>query len=749
MILGTNTNQQAGQMKISLFKNVSEVKNPEFLDLVDYLSKTRDGEWEDIVNTCRNLKTKEERDDYKRKMPTACLSGKFSYRSDSSLVEHSEVIAMDLDHVDDINQLKSRFKKDRYVLSVFMSTSGLGLRVLFKIEPDKHKEAFKAICQYVYENYGQPCDTNSSLSKPYVVSYDPDLYINPDYETIPVFKKYIKETVIKNIPSYIHNNDDFESVYRQIIGRRINICDSYDDWIKLGFGIAECYGENGRAYFHELSTMSEKYNYEVCNKQYTACLRARGTGDKINIKSFYYLAKVNGVNIASERTKEVVRATKNAKRAGLNPRQIAENLRTKGGIDGVDDLINNVYNSTEKDTFEDAEESILGTLEMFISNSYNLKFNEITGFFEDNGRPINPIAMNSIYISAKKILPKLDYNLMIRLLKSDFVQTYNPLFEFFGSDGIPHILPPMPIDNGKVYESPLIDELAKCIINDSEAFTHYFLRKWLVSVVSAAHKVHSPLLFCLLGAQHTGKTEFFRRLMPDELKPYYAESKLDKEKDDELLMTENLIIMDDELGGKSKADALKLKNITSKQYFSLRRPYGDHNEKILRLAVLCGTSNYKQIMSDPTGNRRIIPVEVKDIDKVRFNAINKKDLFMEMFRLYKEGFDWRIVPADLKLLNQDEEKYSVSIKERELLSRYFEPGDDDNLSTTDIIVELERMTNQKLNMNILGRELDELGFKRKSVRIGQYKEKVRSLWGIARIGRLNSSLTDPKGEMPF
>lgn len=730
-------------MKISLFKNVSETRNPEIIDLIDYLCDTRDGKWEDIVNECRNKKSKDERDEKKRTMPTACLSGTFTYRSDANLITHSEIIAMDLDDLENLNTLKNQLKQDKYVFSVFMSTSGFGLRVLFKIEANKHKEAFKGICQYIYERYGENCDTNSSVSKPYVVSFDPDLYLNPDYEQVPIFKRYVKETIIKNVPSYIHTNEDFENVYKQIIGRRINICENYDDWLKVGFGLAEQFGEGGRSYFHELSQLSEKYKYEVCNKQYGYCLKGNGSGSKINIRSFYYLAKSNGINIASEKTKEVVRTTRNAKKAGLSAEQISKNLKEKAGIEGVDELISKVYSSSDKEGFEDADESILGVLEMFINNSYNLRFNEISGFFEDNGRPVNPTAMNSIYIAAKKIMPKLDYNLMIRLLKSDFVPIYNPLFEFFGSDGIPVILPPAQEKTDKVFDSPLIDKLAESIINDDEAFTRYFLKKWLVSIVSSAHKVHSPLLFCLLGAQHTGKTEFFRRLVPNELRQYYAESKLDKEKDDELLMTENLIIMDDELGGKSKADALKLKNITSKQYFSLRRPYGDHNEKILRLAVLCGTSNYKQIMSDPTGNRRIIPVEVKDINKDLFNSINKKDLFLEMFRLYKQGFDWRIFPADLKILNKDEEKFSVVIKERELMLRYFEPGDDYRFSTTDIIVELERLTNQKLNINILGRELDELGYKRKSTRIGEHKERVRSLWCLNKINRIDEGLFRP------
>lgn len=749
-------------MKISLFANVSECKNPEILDLIEYLFDTRDGKWEIDVGLVRNKKTKEERDELKRKLPTACLSGQFSYRSDSNLVTHSEIIAMDLDEVENVKTIKAQLSKDKFVFACFLSTSGMGLRVLFKIEPNKHRDAFKGLCQYIFEKYGEPCDTNSSVSKPYVVSYDPELYLNPDYESCPVFKKYIKETVVKNIPSYIHNEDDFKQVYNQILGRRVNICESYDDYLKIGFALAEEYGEGGRAYFHELSQISEKYRFSTVDKQYTYCLRSKNT-NRANLSSFYYLAKANGINIVTERTKEIIRVTKNSKKAGLSKEQITKNLREKAKIDGVDKLIEKIYESNEKDDFEE-EDSMLSTLELFISNQYSLRYNEVTGFFDDNGRIIQEREMNSIFIAAKKIIPKLDFRLMIRLLKSDFTECYNPFFEFWKSDGIPYYLPANPDKDIKKFESPLIDKLASCIKNEDPAFTLYFLRKWLVSIVSSAHKVHSPLLFCLLGAQHTGKTEFFRRLMPKELQDYYAESKLDKGNDDEILMTQNLMIMDDELGGKSKADALKLKNITSKQYFSLRRPYGEHNEKLLRLAVLCGTSNYKAILSDPTGNRRIIPVEVQDIDKEKYNSIDKKELFMEMFKLYKEGFDWRVLPSDLKMLNQDEEKYSVVIKERELIMRYYAPGDNERMSTTDILVEIERMTGQRLNLTLLGTEMEELGFVKKSTRHGSYNERVTKMWCIEKIGRSeplpvagkegtlynpSNEKGEPKDDLPF
>ncbi len=712
--------------KVSVFRSVAEVRNPIYFDLIDYLERTRDGEWEDVVTKCRLIRDKKERDDFKRSMPTTTLSGEFDYRSDSRLITHSGYIAMDLDNVDNLDVEYGKLIRDKFVFSVFMSTSGTGLRVLFKIEPDKHKEAFIGVSQYLWDKYNLQVDVNSSVSKPYVVSYDPNIYIN--YGDVPTFKKYVKETVIKQV-EFFYTPGDFEEILNQITGRRINLCEDYNDWVRCGFSIASHFGENGRQFFHKISEISEKYKVSRCNKQYDYCLRNK-SANPVNISTFYFLCKQAGVNIYSEQTKSIIRTTRNGKKAGLSKAQIVNNLSKFQGINNTEKIVDTVFESQVNE--EEDEDSVINLLEMFISHSYSLKMNEVTGYIEDGGEALTPSDLNTIFISAKKIVPKLDYQLMIRLLKSDFVPKFNPLFEFFGSDGIPIILPPMP-DEPKPVHSPLIFQLAKTIINDDPAFTLHFVRKWLVGIVSAAHKVHSPLLLALLGPQNTGKTEWFRRLFPKELQHYYAESKLDKEKDDELLMTENLLIVDDELGGKSKQDNNKLKNITSKQWFSLRRPYGDHNEKILRLAVLGGTSNTLEIMSDPTGNRRIIPILVNDIDKHLYNSIDKKELMLEAFRLYKEGFDWRIMSDDIRYLNKDRENFEMIVKEGELLSKYFMSGDGIWLSTTEIIVEIENLTHQKLSTSAMGRELDKQGFVKKSMRINSFQ--VTKKWAVIRQNR--------------
>lgn len=720
---------------ISLFKGgVSNVKNPTPIELVTALEKIRDGEWQDEVSQCRLIKDKKERDAFKDKMTRITFSGEFSYRNDSGLKEHSGVIALDLDDLENVNIVKDMLIKDKYVFACFVSVSGYGLRVIFRINQAKHRESFLGLKIYLFKEYGQVLDVNSSVSKPYIVSFDPELFMRYDLDDVPIFKKYPPAEPQKKVTNLVHTNDDFERVVKEIVDRKINMLEDYYDYVKVGLAIAKTYGEAGKENFHRISQFGTKYSFKNTEKEYKYFCRQTGS-EQANIATFYYFAKMHGVKITSDRTKTIVRRTRIGKGAGLKPEQIAENLKK---YDEIDDSLEIVKQIFDNDPEDDEKDTLILELEAFVSHNYSLRMNEITGHLEQKGSVLTDNDINSIFIAAKKQIPFLDFQLMKRLFNSDFIPKYNPFFEFFGSDGIPVELPAIPVQDNKEYDSPLIDKLAKTIINDDPEYTRYFLKKWLVSMISSAHKVHSPLLLCLLGGQNLGKTEWFRRLLPKELQSYYAESKLDKGKDDEILMAENILIVDDEMGGKSKQDNIKLKNITSAQYYYLRRPYGDHNEKIVRLALLGGSSNTRAIMGDSTGNRRIIPVEVKDIDKELYNSINKKDLFMEIYSIYKSGFDWRISGDDIFYLNKDYERYEIVVAERELIERYFTPMDDKRMSTTDIKVELELLTKQKLNPNAIGRELENAGFERKSTRLGN--NKTPKLWCVGRINRQTETI---------
>lgn len=89
--------------------------------------------------------------------------------------------------------------------------------------------------------------------------------------------------------------DEVEIVTRRIEEAALDITGAYNDWLSLGFALADGLGEEGRAYFHRLSRFYGRYNVTEADRQYNACLRSQRQG--ITLNTFFHLARQAGVDI--------------------------------------------------------------------------------------------------------------------------------------------------------------------------------------------------------------------------------------------------------------------------------------------------------------------------------------------------------------------------------------------------------------------------------------------------------------------
>ena len=93
--------------------------------------------------------------------------------------------------------------------------------------------------------------------------------------------------------------DDREKILavgQELLAMDANIAESYSDWLRLGFALADGLGSEGRDLYHQLSAQSQKYNETRCEKQWQECL-AKGNG-RTTIKTFYFMAKQAGVDLS-------------------------------------------------------------------------------------------------------------------------------------------------------------------------------------------------------------------------------------------------------------------------------------------------------------------------------------------------------------------------------------------------------------------------------------------------------------------
>ena len=183
-------------------------------------------------------------------------------------------------------------------------------------------------------------------------------------------------------------------------------------------------------------------------------------------------------------------------------------------------------------------------------------------------------------------------------------------------------------------------------------------------------------------------------------------------------MCEKLLILNDEYGGKNRTDERNEKRLMASTEFSLRAPYGKINETFKRIATLCGTCNEREVLDDPTGNRRIIVIEATGkFDYLQYNMIDKYQLMAEALVLFRQGARPELTDFEIEGLEMlTDGKHSKVSFEAEMVMQYCKPPIDcienDFMTTTRIKNSLELFSKEKVNLNKLGSQLRKMGYKR-------------------------------------
>lgn len=179
------------------------------------------------------------------------------------------------------------------------------------------------------------------------------------------------------------------------------------------------------------------------------------------------------------------------------------------------------------------------------------------------------------------------------------------------------------------------------------------MRRWLLSAVAAVFQPtgfegHGCLVFT--GAQGVGKTTWFRRLVPGDLKLVLVGAMLDPaDKDSVTNVVSHWIVELGELDATfRKADIARLKSFIPKAEDKLRRPYDRIDSEYQRRTVFCASVNDDRYLVDDTGNRRWWTVPVASID-------------------YQHDIDMQQVWAELLVQFLDGEQYHLTIEENTAL----------------------------------------------------------------------------------
>lgn len=182
---------------VTYFANVKAIDKPFLRSIEVVFNRIKEGKSALLVNQLRQCQDDKQRKELKKQLPSICFSGKFSRREDKSLIEHSGLIAIDFDHVNErLPELKDRLKKDKYTFMLFVSPSGDGLKLVVKIPNsiETHAKSAAALTDYYQD---EKLDEFKDVSRICFESYDPDIFYNPDSDIFTTLKeeKLIKRSI--------------------------------------------------------------------------------------------------------------------------------------------------------------------------------------------------------------------------------------------------------------------------------------------------------------------------------------------------------------------------------------------------------------------------------------------------------------------------------------------------------------------------------------------------------------------------
>lgn len=182
-------------------------------------------------------------------------------------------------------------------------------------------------------------------------------------------------------------------------------------------------------------------------------------------------------------------------------------------------------------------------------------------------------------------------------------------------------------------------------------------RRWFLSVVARIYrpgcKVDTMLI--LQGRQGTYKSELFKTVAGFLADDLVLDTRLDWSNTTKSrhLLTGRLFYEDAELVSMQKASATELKNLLSVRTDTFIPPFGRAEVTRQRTAIIVGTTNDREVLTDATGARRfwIVDTEHSPYPRARLGELRQMlpQLYAEAAQAYREGQQWWMSDEEQRL----------------------------------------------------------------------------------------------------
>ena len=378
-------------------------------------------------------------------------------------------------------------------------------------------------------------------------------------------------------------------------------------------------------------------------------------------------------------------------------------------------------NDNKKEDKNSVRSNIVSMMKL-LESRYDFRYNTVMKYVEylpkDKGwygyRPVEPRVQKRMTLEVQLADIRVSIKDVRNFLESDYIKNYNPIDEYLFQcydkwDGKDHIR-----------------ALARTVPTANPHWADWFYT-WFLGMVDQwrgySHRQYgnsvAPLL---ISKQGYNKSTFCRRLLPPELQWGYSDNLILSEKRQVYqAMAQFMVINLDEFNQISpQVQQGFLKNLIQLPTLKYKPPYGSHVMEFPRLASFIATSNMKDILSDPSGNRRFIGVELTGPIDVSVRP-NYQQLFAQALSALNNGEKSYFDAQQVKLIMKSNSQFEIIQPIDQYFLLYFELVEDekegDYLTAAEIFDYLKKQIGSSLKVNSL------MGFGRKLANMSELKHK--------------------------
>jgi len=341
----------------------------------------------------------------------------------------------------------------------------------------------------------------------------------------------------------------------------------------------------------------------------------------------------------------------------------------------------------------------------FLKTRYVFRYNEVMGYTEyrpnttwlKDWEPCDENVINSMTIEAR--LSDLDVKDkdVRRYVHSNMIRKIDPISEYLSNcynkwDG----------------KTDHIAMLARCVPCQIPQWETWF-KKWFLYMVAQwvlpQQEYGNSVVPLLISSQGDGKTTFCRMILPKQLRWGFLESLDVSEKRTTLQAMHNFLLIDlDEFNAISpKQQEGFLKNVIQLPSVKIKRPYGKHVEEFKRYASFIATTNETNVLSDPSGSRRFICVNLTAPIHTDYKP-NYEALYGQAYRMViNREMEWWFSAEEVKEIMNHNRQYQLTPPAVQYFNEYYQPALDETegkwLSPTAIYDQLRQIAGAGLKAN--------------------------------------------------